>query len=278
MHDDSCTTSAVRPAVNNRRCDKVTGKKLAAPAPAVAAGAAARAAQPHKAGEPDGHAANGGVKGSKGGQAAKALADTPQPQLTCADVQKLLDPGRLDRAAAALEAMQKQAEQAACQSRWMWEYLQSAKTSLLSCCDADAKEQADCLYHRVEAWKAAQDRMTQGLARAMCKTRVQLDVIREAWEGKVQAMLDRMLDGEGNSLQALPKEAAANVKEHAAGFDSMEGCFKEMQERCAGLMQIAKTQREAMAATTYLLIKMVSFCHAVTRSPGKPLACAWGGA
>jgi hypothetical protein len=250
---NNCTTSAVPPAVNNRRSDKITGKKHAAPAPAVAAGAAARAAQPHKAGEPNRRAAKDGDKGSKGELAAKALA---KPQLTRADVQQLLEPGRLHRAAAALEAMQKEAEQADCQSRWMWEYLQSAKTSLLSCCDADAKQQAERLYHRVEAWKAVQERVKVGLARAVGKTQMQLHVITEAWEGKLGAMLDSTPDKYRNSLQVLPKEAAAMVKAVAAGIGSMEGCFKQMQQRYATFVQSAQAQRESVAATTYFLIRV----------------------
>ena len=111
-----------------------------------------------------------------------------------------------------------------------------------------------------------QERLKGSLARGVTKTREQLDVIREAWEGKLQAIFDGTPGRKGNSLQALPKDAAATVKATAAGFGSMEDCFGDMQEHYASLVRSAKAQRESsLAAVCYILVKLVSCrflsCH-----------------
>lgn len=272
LNNSSSSTKPVRHAEKARRSDKATGKEQVAPALAVAAGAAARSAQLSKTGL---RTADSGYKGRKGRQAAKVAEDEPRLQLTRPDVQKMLDPERVDMAAAAFEALQKEAEQADHESKWMLKYFQSAFIPLLRSYK-DAEGQAGQLYDAVGAWDAMQETLKGSLARAVCKTREQLGVIREAWEGEVQAIFDSIPDRGEKSL--LPADAFAMVKAYSDGFGSMEGCLKIMQERYASFVRSAKALRQSIAATIYIFIRLVR-CRGLScrASPGLPMTFVRGG-
>ena len=168
----------------------------------------------------------------------------------------MLGSDRVDRAMAALDAVQKEAEQALAQSAWMFAYLESVALVLPHAQDIEQGE-AELLHPRVQAWKAARKDMRLSLTWAMSETRAQLDAIREAWEGRLRALLSRTLGGQEDQLQALPVEARALVKGCAGYFCSMERCLEQMQQRLLGFVRGAKAHREYMAATAYVLIRLV---------------------
>lgn len=218
----------------------------------MSAGSLARAAQLPKTGAAGLQAAASCDRSVSRDDAAKARS-VPQQQLTYADVQDMLGTCRVDRAMAALDAMQKGAEQACAQSAWMFEYLELVTLFLPH--TSDIKQgKAELLYPRVQAWKAARRDMADSLTWAVSRTRAQLVVIRETWESKLQAFFDR---GIGVEKKKLPVEAHALVKGYADGFGSLERSILKMQERVSGFVRGAKAHRKCMAATTYALIRMV---------------------
>ena len=122
-----------RPA-GQAACSTSAAEAKAAPA---AGGTAAPvdppAAKPPKRGVAGAHAAVKGASRQRSRERpAKAAGQTP-PQLTWAQVQKSLNIARLDRAAAALAALQEEAEQAGAASHWMHMYLVSAQAWLAVC-------------------------------------------------------------------------------------------------------------------------------------------------
>ena len=74
--------------------------------------------------------------------------DQHLPQLTWAEVQRWLDTSRLDKAAAALGALQKEVEQAAARGTRMRVYLDTLYSQLVGCYVGASEEEADLLYHR----------------------------------------------------------------------------------------------------------------------------------
>ena len=201
------------------------------------------------------HVADSGGSREDREQAARA-ADIPQQQLTRADVQSMLGTGRVDRAAAALDALQKEAQQAWAQSQWIFEYLELVTLFLPRSDDVKAGK-AELLDSSVRAWRAAQKDMANSLVWAVDQTRAQLAAIREAWEGKLQALFSRTTGGEGDGLQALPNDAHALVQTLANGFGSMECCLVKMRQRVADYLQSSGEHRAAMAATACVLIAQV---------------------
>ena len=260
LSDTSSTASssgseAVRPAGKSACIDIDTEQGKPAPASAVYPGSAAWSAQPSKTGAAGLRPAGSGRRGKSREHPSARL------QLTHAGVQRMLDIGRVDRAAAAMNAAQKAAEQVSYESEWMFQYLQSAKP-LLASCYGDEDGEADLLYRRVMAWKAAQDDIKDSLAWAVGKTRPQLDAIRKAWECNVQAYYAMVPSGEEGGLQALlPVDFCALVMGYADGFGSMARCFAAMQTRLEGYEHSATALRQDMAVTTYTLIRLVRWCR-----------------
>ena len=167
----------------------------------------------------------------------------------------MLDTGRVDRAAAALGAMHKEAEQAHHRCRWMFEYLQAAQTSCLSCHN-DADGEAELLSGRVSAWKAAQDDMKNSMAWALGYTRDIVDPYRKAWKGRVQGFCDSEV-GRDKKAQAVFADTYPVIKGNADVCASMESCFEAMRGRSAGLLRSAQAQWQLLAAITYNLIRLV---------------------
>ena len=248
-------SETVRPAGKSARNKRTPAKKQAAPATAGSAGLTHVSARLSGRGAAGLRAADSCDILESSVLPAEAQGDV-QLQLTGADVQGALDTGRVDKAAAALDAMQEEAAQAASQSKWMAKYLKSVKASLPSCY-GEAGGEAELLCGRVRAWELAQEGIKDSLAWAVGKTRAHLDAVRRLWEGNLQSFLNAFLGREESELQVLPAEACALVKGIAQGFGSMARCYEAMQMRFAILLQSEKALRQCMAATAYTFIRLV---------------------
>ena len=249
----SSGSEAVRPPDRSACADPDAEQGEPAPANAVSPGSAGGSAQPSKTGMAGLRATGSGRRGKGREQPAEGQAWL---QLTRAGVERMLDTGRVDAAAAAMDAAQRAAEHVSYETGWMYEYLQSAKP-LLASCYGGVHGEADLLYRRVVAWKAAQDDIKDSLAWAVGETRTQLDAIRKAWEDSAQAYFAMIPGGEEGGLQVLPEGFSALMMGYADGFGSMAGCFAAMQTRLEGYTNSATALRQDVAATAYTLIRLV---------------------
>ena len=235
----------------------------AAPAPAGAVGSAAPPAQLPGASSDGLGAPSSANKGGSSEQPARAEHQAV-PQLTWAGVQQALDTGRVTRAAAALDDMQKEAEQAEAWSKCMLEYLQLGKVYTWIRCAA-AKGEADLLYKRAKKWTSAQGAMLESLVWAVSRTREHLDGILESWEGRLQAFFG----GEAGLQQAVAEDVSELVRGYSGGIGSMARCYEALQARYAGFLRDAKAHQEWTASAMYTLIRLVR-CSA----PVMPSQCA----
>ena len=233
-----------------------TARSKPVPAAAADAGSAPGSAQPPKLGAGGLITPEGATTTCSREQPADTEGQT-QLQLTRAGVQSKVDTGRVDRAAAALDAMQAEAAQAERQADWMVQYLDAANASILSCC-GEAGGEAEALNRTVRDWRTAQNTRKISLAWAESKTQAQLAAIREAWEGSLQAFLDRVFGREGAQVQLLPVDATALVEAWRDGFGRLAGCYEAMHMRCATYLHSATSQRQFLAAATCTLIRLVS--------------------
>ena len=253
--ESSCGSVAVRPAGNSACIDTDADHAKSAPASAVSPGSAARSAQPSNT------CAAGMCMLQTAVREGRAESSLLRVRLGCSShVQRMLDTGRVDAASAAMDAAQKAAEQVSYDSEWMFHYLQSAKP-LLASGYGGVDGEADLLYSRVVAWKAAQNDMKDSLAWAVGKTQTQLDAIRKVWEASMQAYLAIISGRRKGGQQVLPVEFRALVKGYADGFGSMAGCFAAMQTRLEGYTNSATALQQDMAATVYTLIRLVRWCR-----------------
>ena len=222
------------------------------PAPIVSAGSAAWSAQLLEVGAEDLRAA--GCDGMLRSRKQPAVeVDQLMPQLPWAKVRRLLDTRRLDRAAAALDAVQEQAEQAEAQLGCMVAYLGLLGLRLSACSPGLAGE-ASLLWHQASRWIPEQEAMTDSLKWAAGESKAQLDRIRGGWEGRLQACFG----GEGKTLQVDGEEACVVVRKYADVIASMQACYGRMQERFASLLQSLKARQQFLGATIYGCIRLVS--------------------
>ena len=181
-----------------------------------------------------------------------------QTHLTWAAAQKLLDTGRLDRAAAALDALQEQAKAAEAASRWAKEYLLSTQYWLYVC-RGDALEEAERVCHPATRWRPAQEALLGCLTWAVDVTRAQLDRVRGGWESRLHDCF-----GSDERRSEVPGGQAREViGKYLEAIADMVGCYGSMQERFAGFLQGAAAELQWMAAAIYALIRLVR-CHSVT--------------
>ncbi len=247
-------------------CSTSAAEAKAAPAAGgTAAPADPTAAQLPKPGVAGAHAAARGGRQRSRERPAKAAGQAP-PQLTWAQVQRSLDTGRLDRAAAALAAAQEEAEQAGAVSHWMHVYLVSAQ-AWLAACRPGAVAQADLVARPAIKGCPAQQTMLANLLWAVGKTRARLEGLRDGWEARLQAIfgwqdalegrLHARVRGHDKKVQPHEPEAREAVDKYADTIAGMLGCYEAMQERLAGFVRAAAAEQHFLAAATYALIRSV---------------------